>query len=117
MARSLPAAAIGAYRFAAFFLARFANGEGALPALIAAHRFLAASAIAFRPAALRVRLPFAGALGAAGCDRFDASRAAAAFFRPDPGGRPRRLSGPARASIALDRRSRSAISKATMCSV
>lgn len=46
-----------AYGFASFFtLADFANGEGALPAFIAAHRFLAASAIAFRPAALNLRL-------------------------------------------------------------
>jgi len=37
----------------AFF--RFANGEVALPAFISLHRFLAASAIALRPAALIVR--------------------------------------------------------------
>jgi hypothetical protein len=42
--------------FAAFPLA-FEKGFGALPALMAAHRFLAASAIAFRAAALSVRFP------------------------------------------------------------
>ena len=42
--------------------ARFAKGDRALPALIAAQRFLAASAMAFRPAALRVWLRFAGAI-------------------------------------------------------
>jgi len=36
--------------------ADFANGEAALPALIAAHLFRAASEIAFRPAALNFRL-------------------------------------------------------------
>lgn len=40
--------------YAAFLLAFFADASGALPALIAAHRFLAASAIAFRPAAINL---------------------------------------------------------------
>ena len=59
---------------------RFANGEGALPALMAAQRFLAASAIAFRPAALRVRFCLAGAAGGragTGC----LGRTATAFHR------------------------------------
>jgi hypothetical protein len=38
-----------------FFIFVFANGEGALPALIAAQRRRAAAAIAFRPAALSLR--------------------------------------------------------------
>ena len=41
--------------------ARFAKGDRALPALIAAQRFLAASAMALRPAALSVRLRCSGA--------------------------------------------------------
>jgi len=46
-----------AYAFAdSFTFADFANGEAALPALIAAHRLRAASAMAFRPAALSLRL-------------------------------------------------------------
>lgn len=44
---------------------RLVTGDGALPALIAAQRFLAASAIAFRPAALNLRLGLAGAKTAA----------------------------------------------------
>jgi hypothetical protein len=66
------------YVLAAFF---FANGEAALPALIAAQRFFAASAIAFRPAALSLR--FAGAGAAAG--------EANSLLR---GGLPRRLTVP-----------------------
>jgi hypothetical protein len=61
----------------------FPNGLGALPALIAAHRFLAASAIAFLPAALILRFR---ALGA-GAENFGAD----AFL---PGGRPRFFAGP-----------------------
>jgi len=57
------------------------KGDGALPALIAAQRFLAPSAMAFLPAASSVRLRFAGATVRG------------------PGGRPRRF-GPSRASIA-----------------
>ena len=45
--------------FAAFFVPLAANGEAALPVLTRAHLFLAASAIAFRPAALSFR--FGGA--------------------------------------------------------
>jgi hypothetical protein len=44
---------IDPYFFAALF---FANGEGILPARINAHLFLTASRIAFRPAALIMRL-------------------------------------------------------------
>jgi hypothetical protein len=75
---------------AQFFLAAFpfalANGEGAFPALIKAHRLRAAAAIFFRPAALIVRF---GAMGA-GIDD-------AAVDDLDPGGRPRRFVGPCRA--------------------
>ena len=78
--------------------ARFAKGDRALPALIAAQRFLAASAMAFRPAALRVRLRFAGAIVRG------------------PGGRPRRF-GPSRASMARFSLSRSANSNARICSL
>jgi len=88
--------------YAALRFARLANGDGALPALIAAQRFLAASAMALRPAALRVRFCFAGAF--------------ATGFLPDPGGRPRRL-GPCNASIARFSLSRSAINRATICSM
>jgi hypothetical protein len=94
--------------YAALRFARFANGDGALPALIAAQRFLAAAAIAFRPAALNLRLRQTG------CCTFSVG-ANDAGFRPDPGGRPRRLPGePPRASMARLRRSRSAIIKAKM---
>jgi hypothetical protein len=75
---------------------RFANGDGALPALIAAQRFLAACEMALRPAALRVRLGF-GRLRV-------------------PGGRPRRF-GPPRASMARFSLSRSANSNARICSL
>ena len=78
--------------------ARFAKGDRALPALIAAQRFLVASAMAFRPAALRVRLRFAGAIVRG------------------PGGRPRRF-GPSRASMARFSLSRSANSNARICSL
>lgn len=84
----------------------FANGDGALPALIAAQRRRAASAIAFRPAALSLRR------GA------EDSRAVDSVGEDGEAGR--RLSvrlGPCRASIARDGRSRSVISKATICSV
>jgi hypothetical protein len=91
-----------------FFRLAVANGDGALPALIAAHRRLAASAIAFRPAALSSR--FAGALTLL-------TEAPATILSSDFGGRPRRFVGPRNASIALDRRSRSVTSKATICSV
>jgi hypothetical protein len=73
--------------------------------LISAHLFLAASAIAFRPAALSFRFggeAFAeagftqsGTLSAVG-----SKDATAAFFLPDPGGRPRRFTGLCNASIA-----------------
>lgn len=102
-----------------FFFADAENGEEALPALIAAQRRLAASAIAFRPATLSLRLRRVGALVEAG-GRFPSGRialSAAARFLPGPGGRPRRLTEPWRASIAPARRSRSIISKATICSV
>ena len=80
--------------------ARFAKGDRALPALIAAQRFLAASAMAFRPAALRVRLRFAGAIVR------------------DPGGRPRRFPVvPPRASMARFSLSRSTNSNARICSL
>src|SRR5271169_6734252 len=91
------------YAPAAFF---FAKGEGALPALMAAQRFLAASAMAFRPAALRVRFAVAGA-GA------ETARANALLA----GGRPRRFTVPCRARMAASIRSRSATSRATICSV
>jgi hypothetical protein len=103
-------AATKSYFLPAFF-AVFAKGDGALPARMAAQRRLAASAIAFRPAALRVRLPEAAAGAEAGAE------AGAAALTVDPGGRPRRLTEPCSASIARDRRSRSATSKATICSV
>jgi hypothetical protein len=92
------------YHVAAFFRFAFANGDGALPALIAAHRFRTASAIAFRPTALILRLRRTGATAeTAGANAL--------------GGRPRRFTGPCRAWIAASRRFRSATSKATMCSV
>lgn len=74
------------------------KGDGALPTLIAAQRFLAASAMAFLPAALNVRLRFAGATVRG------------------PGGRPRRF-GPSRASMARFSLSRSANSNARICSL
>jgi hypothetical protein len=95
--------------YAAFRFARFANGDAALPALIAAHRFLAASAMAFRPAALKRRLRRTG-----GCAISGTVGADAGGFRP--GGRPRRLPPP-RASMARFSLSRSARSRATICSV
>jgi hypothetical protein len=81
------------------------GADGVFPALIAAHRFREASAIAFLPVALILRFRWPGA----GAEDFGAD----AFL---PGGRPRRFAGPSSASIARDRRSRSAISKATICS-
>jgi hypothetical protein len=105
-----------------FFL--FANGDGALPALIAAHRFRAASAIAFRPAALSRRLWRTGVLVDGGCAPSDRVERLAwvvevADVRPLPGGRPRRLLPvlPPRASIARFNFSRSAISNARIWSV
>jgi hypothetical protein len=72
--------------YAAFLLGFLANGLGALPALIAAHRFFAAADIAFRPAPLIFRLCATGAAtGTAGAGPFL------------PGGRPRRFAGPCRA--------------------
>ncbi len=90
-----------AYDFPGFF---FANGEAALPAFISAHLFLAASAIAFRPAALSFRLGGA-ALAEAGLTQLGMLSAvdpeiASPFFRPDPGGLPRRFTEPCNASIA-----------------
>jgi len=94
--------AVGAFlAFLAFF--NLANGDGVLPALIAAQRFFTASAIAFRPAALSVRLALAGA--------------AEVGLLTDPGGRPRLFSEPCSASIARDKRSRSAINRETIWSV
>lgn len=84
----------------------FANGLAALPALIAAHRLRAASAIAFRAAALRVRLRAVGA---------DTSTAGADTLVT--GGRPRRFVGPWRASMARFSLSRSVIRRATIWSV
>src|SRR5579862_6870476 len=84
-----------------------ANGLFALPALIAAHRFRAASAIALRPAALSLCLRCTGIGWRTEDPGFDELL----------GGRPRRVVGPCRASIARDTRSRSATSKATICSV
>jgi len=104
-----------------FFL--FANGDGALPALIAAHRFRAASAIAFRPAALSRRLWRTGVLVDGGCAPSDMVERLAwvvevADVRPFPGGRPRRLPPiPPRASIARFNLSRSVISNARIWSV
>ena len=43
-------------RYSIFRFARFAKGDGALPALIAAQRLRWSSAMAFRPAALSVRM-------------------------------------------------------------
>jgi hypothetical protein len=73
--------------FAAFPLA-FANGLGALPALIAAQRFFAAAAIALRAAALIPRFRFTAGLAGVGvalaalipAQRFRAASAIA--FRP-----------------------------------
>src|SRR5215467_16297907 len=77
------------------FPLRLANGDGALPALIAAQRFRAASAIAFRPAALSRRLWRTGVLVDRGCAPSDM-----VGRLPLPGGRPRRLPlVPPRASI------------------
>jgi hypothetical protein len=69
--------------YAIFLLYFLANGLGALPALIAAHRFFAAFAIAFLAAALSLRFR---ALGA------DAENFGADAFLP--GGRPRCFAGP-----------------------
>ena len=91
-----------------FFRVAFEKGDGALPALIAAQRRFAASAIALRPAALSLRL---GEAAFAACCAFSD------VDRGDPGGRTRLFVGACKASIALDRRSRSAISKTTICSV
>ena len=77
-------------RHAAFRFDRFANGEGALPALMAAHRLRAASTMALRPAALSFRFGFPVALPLAG-----------AGLLCVPGGRPRRFPViPPRASMA-----------------
>ena len=95
------------YAYAAFRFALFANGDGTLPALIAAHRFLAASAMAFLPAALSLRLRFAGTGVGAG------ATAASGFF----GGLPRRFVGPWRTSMARVSFSRSAIRRAMIWSV
>ena len=110
--------------FLAVFLFAFANGFGALPALIAAHRLFAASAIAFRAVALSLcfRLAAAGAGALAALTAAQRFRAASAIApRPAalnfllratgagagavargvgvlfPGGRPRRFTGPCRA--------------------
>ena len=94
-----------------------------MPALIAAHRFRAASAIAFRPAALSRRLWRTGVLVDRGWAPSDmvgrlALVVKVADVRPLPGGRPRRLPLiPPRASIARFNFSRSAISKARIWSV
>jgi hypothetical protein len=97
----------GEILYAFFFFAAFANGDFAFPALISAHLRRAASAIAFRPAALMVRLT---GFGAAGLGVVAATTARLA----GPGGLPRRLAGPSSASIARDKRSRSAMSKETI---
>jgi hypothetical protein len=88
--------------YTALRFARFAKGDGALPALMAAQRFRAAFAIALRPAALSVRLRFVGATvrGPFWCI----------------GGRPWRA-GPSRASMARFSLSRSEIKTARICSV
>jgi hypothetical protein len=67
----------------------FPTGEDAFPALIAAHRLFAASAIAFRPAALNLGLRRTGV----GVETAWAAALIAA-------GRPRRFAGPCRACIA-----------------
>jgi hypothetical protein len=99
------------FAFAAFL----ANGDVALPALMAAQRFLAASTMAFRPAALNVRFFFFGAFSEAGLtpSGIEETVTAAKGFA---GGRPRRFPGvvPCNAIIAVFNLSRSAISKLTI---
>jgi hypothetical protein len=94
--------------FLAVFVLAFANGDVALPALIAAQRFFAASAIALLPAALRVRFRATSA---------DDGTTSGALGFLIPGGRPRRFVEPCSAWIAASSRFRSATSKATICSV
>jgi hypothetical protein len=94
------------YPYAAFRFVLFAKGERALPALISTHRLRAASAMAFRPAALNFRFGFAVAL-----------RSDSASLLRDPGGRPRRFPVvPPRASMARFSLSRSANRNARICS-
>src|SRR5581483_8897861 len=65
----------------AYFFFALSNGDFALPALIAAHLRLAASAIAFRPASLNCRL---------GLGAFTPALAVElGVLFPDPAGRPR----------------------------
>lgn len=89
------------------FLRKLLLAPPAVPVLNAAHRRRAASAMALRPAALSRRFLPAGI-------------AAVAVTAPSAeigAARPLRWLGSRRAAIALDRRSRSAISKETICSV